>query len=94
MVSQSYAVAALRNSLRMRFRLGLFDGNTPSPYKNISTAVVGCEEHQEMSLRAARKVGWEIEREKSEPLCIPLSLFFPPLISLFILHFFYCLNLE
>lgn len=54
-VDRAYAVQALRNSLRMRFLLGLFDPGVPSVYRNITTDVVGSAEHQEMSLRASRQ---------------------------------------
>eukprot|EP00047_Mylnosiga_fluctuans_P007107 m.251131 g.251131 ORF g.251131 m.251131 type:complete len:817 (-) comp17080_c0_seq1:24-2474(-) len=55
LVNQSYVAAALRNTFRMRMRLGLFDPDIPSPYKNISQDVVGSAGHQAVSLLAARK---------------------------------------
>lgn len=55
LVDFKYAQDALRNSFRMRFRLGLFDGDAPSPYKNISTDVVGSDENLKHSLDATRQ---------------------------------------
>ena len=49
-----WARLALRNSYKMRMKMGLFDP-APNPYKNIGTDEVGSAAHQEMSLNAALK---------------------------------------
>jgi len=49
------AQSALYNSYKMRFELGLFDPHTPNYYRNITEDVIGCPEHQAMSLLASRQ---------------------------------------
>ena len=49
----------------MRFEMGLFDPKAPNVYNKITTDVVGCDAHQEMSLRAARKGMVLLKNDKS-----------------------------
>lgn len=44
---------ALYNTLKTRFKLGMFDESTE--YDNIDYSVVACDKHRELSLRAARE---------------------------------------
>ena len=44
---------ALYNTLKTRFKLGMFDENTE--YDSIDYSVVACDKHRELSLRAARE---------------------------------------
>ena len=53
-LDMTWARLALRNSYKMRMKAGLFDPS-PSPFKDISSDVVGAAEHQEMSLNSALK---------------------------------------
>lgn len=46
---------ALRRVLQVRFRLGEFDDFTSCPYSNLSPEIIGCKEHRNLSLEAARK---------------------------------------
>lgn len=46
---------ALRRVLRVRFRLGEFDDFKSVPYSGLSPEIIGCKEHRELSLEAARK---------------------------------------
>jgi len=50
-----YARLGLRNSYKMRMMMGLFDPDVDNQYKHIDTDVVGSDQHQEMSLLAAKK---------------------------------------
>eukprot|EP00912_Choanoflagellata_sp_UC4_P000531 UC4_evm3s330 len=54
-LQEDVARLALRNSYKMRFKLGLFDPSIDNKYKKITTSVVGSDEHQAMSLFAAKK---------------------------------------
>ncbi|EDQ84789.1 uncharacterized protein MONBRDRAFT_39142 [Monosiga brevicollis MX1] len=55
LVNRSAVDAALTNSYRMRFNLGLFDPNVTNAYDRISADEVGMSSSQETSLLAARK---------------------------------------
>ncbi len=55
MVSSAEIDTALYRLLRMRMRLGIFDDQAYNPYNHISPSVVGCKEHQELALEAARQ---------------------------------------
>lgn len=46
---------ALRNTLRTRFKLGLFDPQEKVPYAHISMSVVGCEAHRKLAYETAVK---------------------------------------
>ncbi|PHO07027.1 hypothetical protein BFT35_07805 [Thermoanaerobacterium thermosaccharolyticum] len=46
---------ALRNILRVRFKLGQFDSEELNPYANISESVLCCKEHAELSLKASHE---------------------------------------
>lgn len=46
---------ALRNTLRTRFKLGLFDPQEKVPYASIPMSVVGCEAHQHLAYETAVK---------------------------------------
>jgi beta-glucosidase len=46
---------ALRNTFRVRFRLGEFDAEAINPYANVPEAILCCEEHSALSLEAARE---------------------------------------
>lgn len=48
-------VESLKRTYGVRFNMGLFDPNDESPYGNITTDVVGCQEHQDLSALASRK---------------------------------------
>ena len=49
-----YAVdEAAAHALKARFQLGLLDPEENSPYRNISSEVVNCEEHRELARRAS-----------------------------------------
>jgi beta-glucosidase-like glycosyl hydrolase len=58
-VDEETVLEALRNSYRMRFEMGLFEGQNKSfmdsPLRQIKTDVVGSAAHQEMSLLSARQ---------------------------------------
>ena len=46
---------AIRNSFRVRFRLGEFDPEERNPYSHVPEAKLCASEHAELSLRAARE---------------------------------------
>jgi beta-glucosidase len=46
---------AVKNVLRVRFRLGLFDKDGRNPYDTIPASVVGNVQHQQLALEAAQK---------------------------------------
>lgn len=46
---------AIKNTLRIRFRLGQFDPEDRNPYTEIDGSVICCEEHRELALEAVRK---------------------------------------
>jgi len=54
-LQEKFARLGLRNSYKMRYMMGLFDPTVDNPYKHISTAEVGSQAHQDMSIRAAMK---------------------------------------
>jgi beta-glucosidase-like glycosyl hydrolase len=54
-VNRTLVDAALHNSFKMRFEMGMFDPTVPNAYNKITTDVIGCGAHQEMSLLAAKK---------------------------------------
>lgn len=56
---------ALRRVLQVRFRLGEFDDFKSVPYSNISPEIIGCREHRQLSLEAARKSIVLLKNEKN-----------------------------
>lgn len=62
---------AVRNVLRVRFRLGLYDGNQPSIFDKISPAVIGSVAHQKLALKAAEE---SIILLKNDKNALPLKL--------------------
>ena len=46
---------AVGRVLRARFRLGMFDPDERVPFNRISTDVIGCDRHHDLSLRLARE---------------------------------------
>ncbi len=62
---------AVKNVLRARFRLGLFDKDGTNPYDKISPSVVGNKEHQQLALEAAQK---SIILLKNQNNILPLDL--------------------
>ena len=55
MVSDAEIDSAAYHVLRARMRLGLFDDPKKNPYNQIPPSTVGCKEHQELALEAARQ---------------------------------------
>jgi len=55
LVSISQIDTAVYRVLRGRFKLGIFDPLTMNPYNAILPSVVGCREHQQLALDAARQ---------------------------------------
>ena len=55
MVTDAEIDSAAYHVLRARMRLGLFDNPEHNPYNRISPSVVGCPEHRELALEAARQ---------------------------------------
>ncbi|MFN2144777.1 MAG: glycoside hydrolase family 3 C-terminal domain-containing protein, partial [Anaerolineales bacterium] len=53
LITEEEIDTALARSLRTRFRLGLFDPEEDNPYAGISTEVISCEAHRELSYQAA-----------------------------------------
>ena len=54
-LDESFIDKAVFNTMRLRFELGLFDGNyEEQPYFNIPGSVVNSAEHRELNLFAAR----------------------------------------
>lgn len=62
---------AVKNVLRVRFRLGLFDKDGTNPYDKISPSVVGNTEHRQLALEAAQK---SIVLLKNQDNILPLNL--------------------
>ena len=54
-LDEDVARLGLRNSYRMRAKMGLFDPEVDNKYKQINTSEVGCAQHQAASLLAAQK---------------------------------------
>lgn len=61
---------AVRNTLRVRFRLGHFDPDEYDPYAGISPEVICCEEHSQLALKAQRE---SIVLLKNENHFLPLD---------------------
>ena len=53
LITEEEIDTALYNTLKTRFKLGMFDEHTE--YDNIDYSVVACENHRELSLRASRE---------------------------------------
>ncbi|RNL56556.1 glycoside hydrolase family 3 protein [Pedobacter jejuensis] len=62
---------SVRNVLRVRIRLGLFDKTGNGVYDNISPKVIGSEEHQKLALKAAQE---SIVLLKNNKNILPLKL--------------------
>ncbi len=62
---------AVRNVLRVRFRLGLFDQDGNNPFDKISPSVIGSTEHQNLALQAAKE---SIVLLKNDKNILPLQL--------------------
>ena len=62
---------AVKNILRVRFRLGLFDPAGMNPYDTISPAVIGSKAHQQLALKAAEE---SIILLKNENKILPLHV--------------------
>ena len=55
MISEAQIDSAAYHLLRARMRLGLFDDAAKNPYNEIPPSNVGCPEHQQLALEAARQ---------------------------------------
>ena len=55
MVTEEQIDSAAYRVLRARMRLGMFDHPDSVPYNHLSPSIVGCKEHQELALEAARQ---------------------------------------
>lgn len=55
MVTEAQIDSAAYHVLRARMRLGLFDDPDAVPYNHLSPSIVGCKEHQDLALDAARQ---------------------------------------
>jgi beta-glucosidase len=62
---------AVKNVLRVRFRLGLFDQDGSGPYDKISPSVIGSTAHQQLALTAAKE---SIILLKNDKNILPLQL--------------------
>ncbi|GGI24425.1 glycoside hydrolase family 3 protein [Pedobacter mendelii] len=62
---------SVKNVLRVRFRLGLFDKTGAGPYDNISSSVIGNAAHQKLALDAAKE---SIILLKNDKNILPLQL--------------------
>lgn len=71
MVSDADIDSAAYRILRGRMLLGLFDDPSQNPYNQIEPAVIGCKEHQELALEAARQSMVLLKNEKN---FLPLNL--------------------
>lgn len=71
MVSDEDLDRAAGRVLTARMRLGIFDSGDDNPYTKLTPDVVGCQQHQELSLEAARK---SIVLLKNEEALLPLDL--------------------
>eukprot|EP00750_Incisomonas_marina_P026573 INCI5925.5.p1 GENE.INCI5925.5~~INCI5925.5.p1 ORF type:complete len:777 (+),score=135.25 INCI5925.5:23-2353(+) len=69
--------AALTNSYRMRFRMGLFDPNVSTVYDNITKAVVGSDENVAKSKFAAQQILTLLRNEPSSARNGAATLPFP-----------------
>lgn len=61
---------ALRNMLKVRFRLGHFDPAENNPYAQIDESVLNCDHHRKLALQAARE---SIVLLKNEGRLLPLN---------------------
>ena len=64
---------ALRNTFRVRFRLGEFDPEESNPYANTPESKLCAPEHAELSLRAARESIVLLKNRWSSPLKVDWS---------------------
>lgn len=71
MVSDADIDSAAYRILRGRMLLGLFDDPSQNPYNQIEPSVIGCKEHQELALEAARQSMVLLKNEKN---FLPLNL--------------------
>ena len=71
MVSEADIDSAAYRVLRGRMRLGLFDNPDLNPYNKLAPSVVGCPEHRELALEAARQ---SIVLLKNENRMLPLDV--------------------
>lgn len=55
MVTEEQIDSAAYHVLRARMRLGMFDDPDAVPYNHLSPSIVGCQEHQDLALEAARQ---------------------------------------
>jgi len=55
MVNDAEIDSAAYHILRGRMLLGLFDDPTQNPYNSIDPSVIGCKQHQDLALEAARQ---------------------------------------
>ncbi len=70
-LSQAQIDSAAYRVLRSRFKLGVFDSDlSTNPYNSIPPSVVGCKEHQQLALEAARQ---SIVLLKNEKNILPLD---------------------
>lgn len=70
MVTEEQIDSAAYHVLRARMRLGMFDDPDAVPYNHLDPAIVGCKEHQELALEAARQ---SIVLLKNEHNTLPLN---------------------
>ncbi|GMQ62620.1 glycoside hydrolase family 3 C-terminal domain-containing protein [Vallitalea maricola] len=55
LISEDTIDAAVKRLLKVRFKLGMFDGNEDVPYSSIPYEVVACDKHRELALEVTKK---------------------------------------
>ncbi len=70
LVSENEVDEALAALIRTKIKLGLFDPPEENPYTSISTDVIGCEKHRELSRKVAQE---SIVLLKNENNALPLK---------------------
>lgn len=66
MITETDIDNALKNNLRIRFRLGLFD--TKNKYAEIPSSIVGCTKHKQLAREAAQKAIVLLKNKNTLPL--------------------------
>jgi beta-glucosidase len=70
LVTEAEIDSAAYHVLRTRMKLGMFDDASSNPYTKISPSVIGCKEHQDLALQAARE---SIVLLKNENNMLPIN---------------------
>lgn len=68
LVTEAEIDASLKILLKTRFRLGLFDPEDRSPFKNIDESVINSPEHRALALKAAQKSVVLLKNDGALPL--------------------------